>query len=253
MPKLKPSAKLPVKSPKDPRLDRVPSDTTEHLERFPFTASQARQVGVTKPTPVVIGVNWYAAFDNPVKGTDRRWRIKSTNLGRIRGGHCVMLPAKGIVDAPSWNAYYDQGSEGRCVQFGISRLMSHLNRRRYNVKETPEGRWLYWQAQMMDEWDGGEYPGGKPTYSGTSVRAGLEVVRQRGLIRERQAHPWPDDGISAYRWVQDIDDLLAALGRQGYEEIPLFNSWNVPPVWWPVEVHERLLREDGEYGLVTDR
>jgi hypothetical protein len=46
--------------------------------------------------PVVIGVNWYADFDNPVWDTKlRRFVIgrKSSSLGRIRGGHCVCIRA----------------------------------------------------------------------------------------------------------------------------------------------------------------
>ena len=43
-------------------------------------------------TPVVIGVNWYAKFDEPeYDGRLKRWWIGRGSLGRLRGGHCVCL------------------------------------------------------------------------------------------------------------------------------------------------------------------
>lgn len=235
---------------------RVPSDF-KHVAKYPFTAARAAAVGITVPTPVVIGVNWYSAFDAPVKGSDGRWRISTKNgLGSIRGGHCVCLLPKGITDADSWWTYYNQGAEGRCVQFGTSRAMSLLNRKRYLVSETDAGRWLYWEAQRTDEWDGGAYPGAAPVYEGTSVRAALEVVRQYGLVVVGRTAPSESEGISAYRWAQSIEDVLGALGREGAREIPFLNSWGRAyprTTWVPTEVMARLLDEDGEMGLVTDR
>lgn len=244
------------KTTEDPRLDRLPSEVTEHLEKYPFTAAMAPQV-LSKPTPVIIGVNWYEAFTKPIRGRDRRWRVASDgNLGRVLGGHCVCLPERGFKDADGWWDYYDQGREGRCVQFGTSRAMSLLNRKRYNVAETEVGRWLYWESQKTDEWQGGSYPGASPVYEGTSVRAALEIVRAQGIIPARRATPSPTDGISAYRWARSMDDVLVALGREGQGEIPWLNSWGrgyPRVVYVPVDVHARLLAEHGEYGLVTDR
>lgn len=244
-------------STQDPRLDRVPSATDEHLRRYPFTAQLAADVGVTTPTPIIIGVNWYSVFDTPVQGRDRRWRVAADgNLGTRRGGHCVCLPHKGFRDARGWYPYYNQGQEGRCVQFGTSRAMSLLNRKRYEIAETDVGRWLYWEAQRTDEWEGGSYPGGHPHYEGTSVRAALEIVRAQGIIPARRSAPSPTDGITAYRWAASIEDVLVALGREGASEIPWLNSWGLGYpriVYVPVDVHARLHAEDGEYGLITDR
>ena len=41
---------------------RPPSDWT-HVDKYPLTAATAP----SKPSPVVIGVNWYTEFDNPQK------------------------------------------------------------------------------------------------------------------------------------------------------------------------------------------
>src|SRR5215213_229277 len=140
--------------PVDRRLDRVPSDVTEHLERFPMTTELADELRAG----VVQGINWYSRFDAPVRGRDGRWRIvpgEGGSLGRVRGGHAIFTPANGSLDAAGWYPHYNQGREGRCVQFACSRLMSHIRRQRFRIDETPPGRWMYYEAQRMDEWEGG--------------------------------------------------------------------------------------------------
>lgn len=42
---------------------------------------------------------------------------------------------------------------------------------------------VYYQAQRRDPWPGGEYPGARPKYSGTTVQAGLEALKDAGYIR----------------------------------------------------------------------
>jgi hypothetical protein len=226
---------------------RVPTDFA-HLDLYPLRTLAAE----VQPTnvPMAIGVNWYAEFDRPIKGADGRWRVaQNGRLTRIRGGHCVcLLPAK-VRDPASWWTYYDQGSEGACVGFGASRMMSLLNRHRYDA------RWLYRQAQLVDEWTD------TPPEEGTSVRAGLDILRRighrrvRGILRDR-TEANPSDGIAANRWAISMDEVLRSLGRDGADEIPWLNSWGKGyphVVWVPVGVHARLLAEDGEYGVVTDR
>jgi hypothetical protein len=240
---------------RDPRLDRVRSDVTEHLERWPMTTQLAEAL----VEGVACGVNWYSRFDDPVKGRDGRWRIvlgPGGTLGRLRGGHAIFARPRGSVDAASWYRHHNQGREGRCVQFAVSRLMAHHRRRRYRLDETNPGRWLYWEAQRADEWEGGEYPNASPTYSGTSVRAGLEVVRTQGIVRDRAQSPTADDGIRAYRWLRNAADLQNVTGWTDRDEVPWMNSWGTGyprEVWVPLEVHDRLVQEDGEYGVVTPR
>ena len=156
---------------------RPPSDWT-HVDKYPLTASMAP----AKPTPVVIGVNWYAEFDEPVKDAQGHyWIARDAKLTKVRGGHCVCLKPKGHSDPDAWWDFYNQGTEGACVGFGISRLASQLNRKLY------DGFWLYHEAQKIDEWPGEDY-------DGTSVRAGLDILRKRGHceINERQDQPGGD-------------------------------------------------------------
>jgi hypothetical protein len=245
----------------DHRLDRLPSATTEHLEKFPLTAATLPST----PVPVVLGINWYANFDDPIEivaAGRRRWAIGAGDLGRVRGGHAVCLRPAGSVDLLGWWGYYDQGVEGRCVEFAWHRALSLLNRRRYDITS----RRSYWQMQMDDEWEGGSYPGARPVYEGTSVRAGGEVMRLYGPVRARlrgAAIPYADalpvrgDGIAVYRWAQSWDDVRTATGTPGnLPGVPMLNSWGSGGYPHETllldEAGERLLAEDGEMAVPTD-
>lgn len=236
------------------------SKTLTHLDKFPLTAATLP----AKPVPLSIGVNWYENFDWPQKRSDGRWWIGRGPLGNIRGGHCVCVPSDAYTDADAWYEFYDQEQEGACVGFGTSRMMSHLNRQRYVA------RWLWDMAKATDEWSD-TAPGDD---NGTSVRAALEVLRVRGHVRwtsylptttlddyllRDQLTPSVAQGISAYRWATTVTMALAALQSPRYVDlgaVPILNSWgkNYPRrVWMPLETFARLIKEDGEIGLITDR
>jgi hypothetical protein len=234
----------------DRRLDRIPPKDWRHYERYPLTAATAPAY----PMPVVLGINWYAAFDNPERDSQRRWWIGRGDLGRVRGGHaiCVEPHSFRTRDADTWHVFYDQGQEGACVGFAESRMMSLLNRHRYDAK------WLYWEAQRTDPWPGGSYPGADPQYEGTDVRAGLEILRTAGhrrVIVNEVAPPAQREGITAYRWLRTAGEALEVLGSKT-DAIVLLNSWgrSYPErVWMPADTLARLLAEDGEAAVVTDQ
>lgn len=102
----------------------------------------------------------------------------------------------------SYRPKYNQGNEGACVGFASSWMMSILNRRFYDAP------FLYHEAQKIDEWEGTDY-------SGTSVRAGMEVLRSIGhrfLHRHKHEHaPMIEDGISEYRWATTVDEVRTCL------------------------------------------
>jgi hypothetical protein len=133
-----------------------------------------------------------------------------------------------------------------CVGFGVSRLTSQLNRKLY------DGFWLYHEAQKVDEWPGEDY-------EGTSVRAGLDILRKRGHCEVDNGITQPEaigEGIKANRWARSIDDVLTTLGYSGLDYVDVLNSWgrSYPHLTrMPAKVLERLWKEDGEVGLVTDR
>lgn len=225
---------------------RAPSDW-KHVERYPLTAATL-PVG---PMPVVLGINWYAGFEKNRLTQDLlgRWWIPSTNLGSVLGGHAICVKPAVLTDPTEWWDFYDQGFEGSCVGFSESRAKSLVDRTRYG------GRWLYKEAQKIDEWPG-------ESYEGTSVRAGLEVMRTQGhrrLIGGELQTLRSTDGISAYRWASSVDEIHSIIKMplaDSLGAVPLLQSWGryYPHiVWLPDSVLDRLLREDGEAATFTDR
>lgn len=236
-------------STSDRRLDRLIPTDFNHVARYPLTLATLP----AGPTPVVLGINWYSRFDTPVQdtGTGRWWirRASTGSLGNLRGGHAICVKCAVKTDPLSWWDFYDQGNEGACVGFSCSRMMSLLNRSKYDAP------WLYKSAQKIDEWPGEDY-------DGTSVRAGLEVLRTQGHCRVAYGKTYPVDpaaGISAYRWattVKEVHDTIQMPLSVTLGAVPLLNSWgrSYPHiVWMPDDVLEQLLKEEGEAGLVTDR
>lgn len=232
----------------------VPTDF-EHVDKYPLRALP--QTEQPKKAPVVIGVNWYEAFDRPQRDSRGRWWIAADgNLGSVRGGHAVCLVPFGIDEPWAWWAWFNQVDEGICVSEAVSRCMALLNRKRYQPRP------LYDVAQDIDEYSF------TPPEAGTSVRAGLDVARTMGLVpaKRGEAHlvgkgevtrPFvPGEGISANRWATSTDEVLTVLGADGRDYVPVANSWGrgyPRRVLMPATVLERLRREDGELGLVTDR
>lgn len=234
---------------------RVPTDW-KHVEKYPLQALAAPEQ--PSKVPVVMGVNWYANFDRPEQDERGRWWIgRDPNLGHIRGGHAVTLKPRGVDDPEGWWLWYNQVSEGICVSEAVARCMSLLNRKRYQPRP------CYDWAQNNDEWQGAE-----PDYSGTSVRAGLDYARTLGMVPAKRGEPHfvlkhqvnrvplPEHGISANRWATSVDEVLHALGHPDRDYVDMLNSWGSGyphVVRIPADTLDRLLREDGEFGIVTDR
>jgi hypothetical protein len=251
--------------PEDPRLGRFVPDDWQHVDRYPITALAAGE----RPTrtPVVIGVNWYAEFDNPE--LDERSneyfiaRGGADTLTNVRGGHCVCLEPGGEPDQLAWREFYDQGKEGACVGFGWSRCMTILN-----DGQQYAARWLWDRAKEIDEW-----PETKPgDDQGTSVRAAAQILVKSGHVDWKPAYAKDDhtvrakyradvtDGIrKVYRWATSVAQVHEALANPRADElgaVPILNSWGEGyphRVWLPDSVLERLISEDGEIAIPTDR
>jgi len=219
----------------------------------------------------------------------------------------LAVPPWGVekgLGLPWWWKQHDQGAEGSCVGFGCSAMMSITNaRQRWLRDKTAEAfrydaRWLYQEAQLVDDWDD------TPPEEGTSVRAGCDILRLDGHRRIRfgvESDPDPAQGIAANRWATTVDDVRAAIyanlavaigvdwysnfddpelyfgelwiGRRVLGHIRgghcvclyrmsdrrhafrVMNSWGAgyPPVWLPYDVLERLLDDNGEAAVITDR
>lgn len=249
--------------PSDPRLGRFIPDDWEHVERHPLSAVPEEQ----RPecTPVVIGVNWYTEMFRPEHdaGIDEYFIAPGgpDTLTNIEGGHCVCLEPGDAEKNEAWWEIFDQGNEGACVGFGWSRAMSLLNDELYAP------RWLWDRAKEVDEW-GETNPGDD---NGTSVRAGSQILMQRGHtdwqddfadddVEERRGYtPAADNGIERVRWTQSVQDVHSVLGNKRADElgaVPFLNSWgrSYPyRTWIPDEVFDRLIQEQGEIAVPTDR
>jgi hypothetical protein len=232
-------------------LGRLPPTDLRHVDKYPIAARYT--IDEIPRVPVVIGVNWYSAFDRPIErwaGETRSWWLPEPgSWGYIRGGHAVCLKPTGVTDVEGWWDFYNQGSEGACVGFAWSRCMSLLNRARY------DGPWLYHEAQKIDEWPG-------EAYSGTSVRAGGRILVDRGHKTPLWTAPRPAQGVAAYRWATSLDELRQALrlnaGGVDRPYVTLLNSWGrggYPHLTRvPLATLDRLIfREGGDAAIPTDR
>jgi len=85
---------------------------------------------------------------------------------------------------------YDQGNTSACVGFSSSWAMSILNEQTYDAP------WLWNQAKQIDEWPDTN-PGDD---NGTSVRAGMDVLRTIGHRQTRQREPALTHGILRNEW-----------------------------------------------------
>jgi hypothetical protein len=235
---------------------RVPPDF-RHVERYPVRALGAQ---APKNVPVVLGINWYTAFDQPERQANGRYIIgkDAQRLGSVRGGHCVCLAPNAVLDRLSWYGWYNQVAEGCCVGEGSSRASSLDNRKEY------QPWWLYRRAQQR---------GGIPaSEEGANVRDALETLRVEGHVKRRGSEPQylgadgdarllgrqgdRAEGIAVYRWATTVDDVLRALGTPTLDHVEILNSWghDYPRrVTLPAATLERLLQEQGEAGIITDR
>lgn len=223
-------------------LGRLKPPDWEHVRKYPLAALSPGEQ--PRGIPVTIGVNWYEDFDTPVRYGNRWFVCPNGQIrGKVRGGHCVCVKAE-ETDPVAWWRYYDQGKEGACVGFGTTRVMSDINRKRYDAF------WLYYATQEL---------GGYPGQEGAYVRDALEVLRTQGHVRVGHTTPDPSEGIKTYRWAQSVDEVVQVLNlplARSLEAVPFINSWGEEYphiVWMPFPVLERLIHEDGEIGIVTDK
>lgn len=229
------------------QLGRLVPPDFRHVEKFPLTAATIPSAA----TPAVFGIDWYEAFDHPVKHTDGRYWIGADgNLGGIRGGHAICALPTHVNDLTAWWSFYNQGATGECEGFSHSRAMSLVNRARYDAPD------LYFRAQDL---------AGQPRdpQAGTYNRAVLEVLRTQGPKTPKGAKPSLGQGIAAYRWATNASQVLDVLqflgGDKPYTKIggiPLLNSWGKyyrHVVWMPVSLVDTLLADGGECGVIVDR
>lgn len=143
-----------------------------------------------------------------------RWPLLSLLADPL---HELVVPPAGTeksLGLPWWWKAHDQGVEGSCVGFGCSAMMSltnHYQRKLATGKSVTyryDSRWLYLEAQPIDEWDD------TPPAEGTSVNAGCKILHSRGHKRVQYGKVGEENlahGIDAYRWAQNHDEVRAAI------------------------------------------
>jgi hypothetical protein len=248
-------------------LGRITPPNFDHMDKYQLRAAVGPVASVVpdKGSPIFAGTNWYEGMFEPVwdeKG--KFWRLREDNLGALVGGHAYLYKPVHLTDSAAWWAYHNQLNTSKCVAFTTIRGGALLNRKRYD----PDS--VYKLAQeVYDQWPGSDY-------DGTSMSAGLDVMRLDGLIRVRggklsPAGFDPAEGIERNRWTLDVVDMAQAMHSEIYLSLgrfPMLNSWGNHGrregtrwvglgwphiVWVPLELVHRLGQEQGEYGVVTDR
>jgi hypothetical protein len=97
----------------------------------------------------------------------------------------------------------NQGSEGACVGYGCRAL---LNASPFRQDDGPTAREIYLEARMVDEFDDSE--------EGTSVRAGLNILKKHGLI---QSYVWATGVEDVYQFIAKKGPVVAGISWHGYE------------------------------------
>jgi len=90
----------------------------------------------------------------------------------------------------------DQGRTSACVGYSWSQFLQS-DPWRFETNNVDYGLQVYRDAQEIDEW-----PGREPQYYGTSIRAGANVLKERGLIK-------------GYVWGKTINDIARFVNDRG--------------------------------------
>ena len=96
----------------------------------------------------------------------------------------------------------DQGFTGGCVGFAFAHWLAAEPARHADITADFAREKIYHEAQRIDRWSGGEYPGAEPISSGTSVLAAAKVLKNFGYIER-------------YYWAKNLTDLVLALSYAG--------------------------------------
>jgi hypothetical protein len=126
----------------------------------------------------------------------RSWRYSIADL----------LPASQYEKPRSYtwrcDLWLDQGFEGACVGFAWAHELAARPASVEGLTARFAREQIYFEAQRMDRFPGGAYPGATPFAEGTSVVAAAKVVAALGYIDQ-------------YRWAFDLQDLITSVGYRG--------------------------------------
>jgi hypothetical protein len=133
-------------------------------------------------------------------------RVRHVDLRSLDYPVAETLAAEGVVTPRSYTwklaVQLDQGREGACVGFGWAHELAARPAEVEQITNAFAREHIYWEAQKIDQFPGGAYPGAVPFGEGTSVLAGARVVAHLGYIDE-------------YRWALAPVELVLAVGYKG--------------------------------------
>lgn len=124
----------------------------------------------------------------------------------------LMPPVEKVLKIPHYvyEGQHDQGSEGACVGFGTSLMLSILNTQQAKVLHRYDPWWLWNSSKVVDEW-----PDTNPGDSeGTSVRAACNILRDVGHVRVKRRkadQPKLTEGIKENKWATTVDEMRACI------------------------------------------
>ncbi len=100
----------------------------------------------------------------------------------------------------------DQDREGACGGFALTNELQARPAEVVIGDEAATNKFaveqIYYEAQKIDPWEGGAYPGATPKMSGTSILAAIKVAQRIGYFKE-------------YRWSFGLRDLVLGVGHRG--------------------------------------
>lgn len=119
------------------------------------------------------------------------------------------FPIRSLVEDKPLRSYtwrceewFDQGKEGACVAYALGHELASRPAETRGMEDNWLVKNVYWEAQKIDPWSGGSYPGASPVYEGTSVLAGIKVLHKKKFFQ-------------SYRWAFGLRDVLLGVGRNG--------------------------------------
>lgn len=106
----------------------------------------------------------------------------------------------------SCELFLDQRKEGACGGFAGAH---ELGARPVVIAVTElQARKIYYRAQQLDPWPGGEYEGASPRYAGTSILAVCKAMQELKTVGGAPIMP-------EYRWAFGLEDMVLAVGYKG--------------------------------------
>jgi hypothetical protein len=142
--------------------------------------------------------------DGTISKDPRLTRIPWHDPKSLVYGIAAVLDPSATLVSKTWRCteVLDQGNEGACTGFAVAHELIAQPVAVPGIDDKFAREKLYWEAQKLDPFPGGDYPGASPNAEGSTVLAAMKVAKNLGYIEE-------------YRWALNVEDLALAIGQIG--------------------------------------